>query len=322
VRGRFAPSPTGALHLGNARTALLAWCSARSQGGSFVMRVEDLDGPRTVADAVTGNLAELRWLGLDWDEGPDVGGPHGPYLQSARGSRYEEALATLAARRLLAEDWLSRKDLAEAASAPHAEVAPRYGPEERALSAALAAERRAAGRAPALRARLPDGARGRVTVTDRHLGERTVDLAAEVGDVVVRRSDGLWAYHLAVVVDDAAMGISEAVRGDDLWPVTPIQVALAQALGVASPGYAHVPLLLDASGARMAKRRGGGTLAELRAAGAQAERLLGALAVTLGWLAIPGRFSPRDALVAYGVHGVGRGASRWSEELDRWLRSP
>lgn len=281
--------------------------------------MEDLDGPRTVAAAVNGNLDELRWLGLDWDEGPDVGGPHAPYRQSERGARYTDALSALADRGLLAEDWLSRRDLAEAASAPHAE-APLYGPRERALSASLAAERRAAGRAPAVRARLGELALTAVTVRDRYLGVRTADLGEEVGDVVVRRSDGLWAYHLAVVVDDAAMGINEVVRGADLWSATPIQAALALALGIATPAYAHVPLLLDANGERMAKRRGGGTLAQLRAEGASPERLLGALAVTLGWWPTPRPLSPQGALAAFGVHGVGRGTGRWSDDLDRWLR--
>ena len=134
MRGRFAPSPTGALHLGNARTALLAWASARAQGGAFVLRVEDLDGPRTVAAARDGNLAELRWLGLDWDEGPDVGGGFGPYLQSERDPHYAAALAALAAAGRLGEDWLSRKDLQEVASAPHAAAGSAYGPRERARS--------------------------------------------------------------------------------------------------------------------------------------------------------------------------------------------
>ena len=322
MRGRFAPSPTGALHLGNARTALLAWASARAQGGALVMRIEDLDGPRTVAEAVDGNLAELRWLGLDWDEGPDVGGPHAPYRQSQRGDLYQAALARLAAQGRLAEDWLSRRDLREAASAPHGPTGPVYGPVERSRSAQLADARRAAGHAPAYRVRFGPPGDPPVDIVDRRLGPRRFDLAADVGDVVVRRSDGLWAYALAVVVDDAAMGITEVVRGDDLLPATGAQAALARALGLPSPVYAHAPLLLDAAGQRMAKRRGGDTLAGWRRAGADPRRLVGALAVTLGWLREPRPLGPKEALLACDPCAWPSAPTRWSPELDAWLRRP
>lgn len=321
MRGRFAPSPTGSLHLGNARTALLAWASARAQGGAFVVRVEDIDGPRTVPAAVAGNLDELRWLGLDWDEGPDVGGPHAPYLQSARGQHYQAALDRLAAAGRLAEDWLSRRDLREAASAPHGPAGPVYGPEERRLSAAVAEARRREGRTPAQRARF-DGSDGAVEAFDRRLGVRRFDLARDVGDVVVRRSDGLWAYALAVVVDDAAMAITEVVRGDDLLEATGAQVALARALGRPSPTYAHAPLLQGADGVRMAKRRGSATLAELRAGGADPRRLLGALATTLGWVARPRPLAPRDVLQACDTGAWPDAPTAWSPEIDAWLRHP
>jgi len=319
VRGRFAPSPTGSLHLGNARTALLAWASARSQGGALVLRVEDLDGPRTVPAAVAGNLDELRWLGLDWDEGPDVGGPHGPYLQSERGERYLAALERLAAAGRLAEDWLSRRDLREAASAPHAPAGPVYGTAERRLSAAVADARRREGRSPAQRARF-DARDGEVEAFDRRHGTRRFDLARDVGDVVVRRSDGLWAYALAVVVDDAAMGITEVVRGDDLLAATGAQVALARALGLDPPTYAHAPLLHDADGMRMAKRRGGATLAELRAGGADPGRVVGALAATLGWIAAPRPLTPAEALLACDTSAWPSRPTRWTPELDAWVR--
>jgi glutamyl-tRNA synthetase len=319
VRGRFAPSPTGSLHLGNARTALLAWASARSQGGAFVLRVEDLDGPRTVPSAVAGNLDELRWLGLDWDEGPDVGGPHAPYRQSERGERYLAALARLEADGRLAEDWLSRRDLREAASAPHGPAGPVYGAAERRRSAEVAEVRRRAGRTPAKRARFgPED--GEAEAHDRRHGVRRFDLARDVGDVVVRRSDGLWAYALAVVVDDAAMGISEVVRGDDLWDATGAQVALARALGLVPPAYAHAPLLLDATGERMAKRRGGATLAELRDGGADPRRVVGALAATLGWVAAPRPLTPNAALRACDTGSWPDGEARWTAELDDWVR--
>ena len=150
ARGRYAPSPTGPLHLGNARTALVAFLSARSQGGAFVMRVEDLDAPRTVPEAVTGNLDELRWLGLEWDEGPDVGGPYGPYQQSERGAFYEEALRTLEAQDKIFACYLSRKDLREASSAPHGRGFV-YGEMERKRNARCREQKQVEGKAPSLR---------------------------------------------------------------------------------------------------------------------------------------------------------------------------
>jgi glutamyl-tRNA synthetase len=284
-----------------------------------VLRVEDLDGPRTVPAAVDGNLAELRWLGLDWDEGPDVGGPHAPYRQSERGDRYLAALERLRRAGRLAEDWLSRRDLHEAASAPHGATGPVYGPLERRLSARLADERRAAGRTPAWRARF--GA-GTVEVTDRRHGPLRFDLERDVGDVVVRRSDGLWAYALAVVVDDAAMAIGEVVRADDLLAATGAQAALAQALGLTPPTYAHAPLLLDAAGERLAKRRGDATLMALQAAGADPRRLVGALAFTLGWFAAPRPASPHDLLTQVDVAAWPTGPTPWTSDLDAWLRLP
>jgi len=274
-----------------------------------------------VPAAVAGNLDELRWLGLDWDEGPDVGGAHAPYLQSERGEHYLAALARLAADGRLAEDWLSRRDLREAASAPHGPAGPVYGTAERRLSAALAEARRREGRTPAQRARF--GAEdGEVEMLDRRLGARRFDLGRDVGDVVVRRSDGLWAYALAVVVDDAAMRITEVVRGDDLLAATGAQVALARALGLVPPHYAHAPVLQDADGTRMAKRRGGATLADLRADGADPGRVVGALAVTLGWVSTPRALTPAAALRECDTTSWPDGPSRWSPDLDAWVRRP
>jgi glutamyl-tRNA synthetase len=283
-----------------------------------VLRVEDLDGPRTVPAAVDGNLAELRWLGLDWDEGPDVGGPHAPYRQSERGDRYLAALERLRRAGRLAEDWLSRRDLHEAASAPHGATGPVYGPLERRLSARLADERRAAGRTPAWRARF--GA-GTVEVTDRRHGPLRFDLERDVGDVVVRRSDGLWAYALAVVVDDAAMGITEVVRGDDLWDATGAQAALALALGRRPPRYGHVPLLLDAAGTRLAKRHGAWTVARYREDGVDPRRVVGALAASAGLLEAPRPVHPRSLLAGFDLTRLAPGPARWTEALEAWVRA-
>lgn len=306
-RGRFAPSPSGWLHLGNARTALFAWARARAAGGAFVMRVEDLDGPRTRPEAVLGNLEELAWLGLDWDEGPDRGGPHGPYRQSQRLELYETALRRLRDEGLVYECYLTRREVAElAGGAPGVDDAGEgqqavpsrvYGPAHRALNDELAPRRRAEGRAPSLRFRVPDGS---VTYDDAVQGPVVVDLSAEVGDFVVRRADGLFAYQLAVVVDDAAMGVTEVARGADLLQSTAAQLALYEALGLMPPAFAHVGLLEDEDGAKLSKRGGALSLRELERAGVDPRAVLGLLAHTLGWAAEPAPLTAADLLAALG----------------------
>jgi glutamyl-tRNA synthetase len=279
-RGRYAPSPTGDLHLGNARTALVAWWRARAAGSSFVMRVEDLDEPRTVPEAVAGNLAELRWLGLDWDEGPDVGGRFGPYRQSQRSDLYRDALERLREQDRVFECWLSRRELRELSSAPHG-AGPVYGESERRLNRSLASRKQAEGKTPSLRLRV---APGEVRFDDLLAGPQRFDAESDVGDIVLRRADGAWAYQFAVVVDDAAMGIGEVVRGADLLPSTAAQLLLYQSLDLRAPAFLHVPLLLDEEGTRLAKRRGSLTLASLRSAGVEPSRVVGLLAYTLGLL--------------------------------------
>jgi glutamyl-tRNA synthetase len=240
VNGRFAPSPTGVLHLGNLRTALLAWLFARSAGSSFFMRVEDLDVGRVREEYVGEQLGDLAAIGLDWD-GEVV-------AQSARTAFYEEALARLP----VYECFCTRAEIREAASAAHGPVGV-YPGTCLGLSETERAARRAAGRVPALRVRA-GGAR--VEFVDRVVGayEGVVD------DFVVRRNDGAFAYNLSVVVDDAAQGVQEVVRGDDLLDSTPRQVWLAHALGNPVPAHAHVPLVLGPDGRRLAKRHGDVTL--------------------------------------------------------------
>jgi glutamyl-tRNA synthetase len=291
VRGRFAPSPTGRLHLGNARTALLAWLHARAAGGRFVMRVEDLDRGRVRPGYMEAQLDDLRWLGLDWDEGPDVGGPHAPYLQSERRADYEAALGRLDAAGLLYPCFCSRREIAAAASAPHgpADEGPRYPGRCRDRPREPGDE----GRAAALRFRVAPGAVG---FRDLLQGDVAFDPEAETGDFVVRRKDGVAAYQLAVVVDDAAMGITHVVRGADLLPSTARQLLLFRALGLAPPEFLHVPLVLGPDGERLAKRHGAVSLAELRAAGVSPARAVGWLASTCG-LAEPGEEVEAGALV-------------------------
>ncbi len=301
-RGRYAPSPTGAQHLGNARTALAAWARARSGAGAFVLRVEDLDRPRTVPAAVTGNLDELRWLGLDWDEGPDVGGRFGPYRQSLREERYARALARLREEGRTFACWLSRKDLRELSSAPHGATAA-YGARERAASARAEPAKRAEGKEPAIRLRMPETTE---RWDDLVAGRCEVDVAREVGDLVLRRADGAWAYQLAVVVDDAAMAIDEVVRGDDLLPSAAAQRVLHRLLGGRPPRYAHLPLLHGPSGARLAKRQGEHTLGALREAGVPPERVVGLLAWSLGQLERPEPVTARRLAATFELASVPR----------------
>ena len=297
--GRFAPSPSGPLHLGNLRTAALAWCAARSAGGRYLVRMEDLT-TGAAAPAEAGQLADLSALGLDHD-GPVV-------RQSERRDRYDAALARLTAADLTYECFCSRREVREAATAPHGDPTDHTGAYPgtcRRLSAAERAERRAAGRVPALRLRAD---RRRVTVTDHRCGRQTVP----VDDVVVCRADGVAAYHLAVVVDDAAQGVTQVVRGDDLWPSTPVQVLMQQLLGYPTPEYLHVPLVLGPDGRRLAKRHGAVTLADRAALGERPEQVLGALAGSLGW-ASPGESLDAARLLArYDPASLPDGPTVWS----------
>jgi glutamyl-tRNA synthetase len=250
LTGRFAPSPTGTLHLGNLRTALLAWLFARSAGSRFLVRMEDLDTARVREGAAEEQLADLAAVGVDWD-GEVV-------FQSERVELYAAALERLD----VYECFCTRAEIRAAASAPHGPVRAYPGTCLR-LSAAERAARRASGRPPALRVRA-GGAR--VAFEDRLHGR----CSGMVDDFVVRRGDGAFAYNLAVVVDDADQGVEEVVRGDDLLDSTPRQLYLARALGVPEPRYAHVPLVVGPDGARLAKRHGDVTLRELGAAEARA----------------------------------------------------
>lgn len=312
IRGRFAPTPTGAMHLGNARTALLAWLDVRSRGGALVMRIEDLDGPRVRPGLEADILDELRWLGLDWDEGPDLGGPAGPYRQSGRGDRYAAALEALRRRGLAYPCFCSRAEIARAAQAPHAsDEGPRYPGTCRDLGAGERAAR-AAVRPPAWRFRAPEE---RVDFHDRFHGACTFDVAATVGDFVVARADGVPSYQLAVAVDDAAMGVTDVLRGDDLLSSTARQLLLLRALGLPEPAWAHVPLVLGADGERLAKRHGALSVGELRSRGVDRDAVVGTLAASAG-LAPPGaRVAPRDLLAAFRLSAVPREPVRLGQDI-------
>jgi glutamyl-tRNA synthetase len=307
-RGRFAPSPTGPLHLGNARTALLSWLAARAAGGAWLMRVEDLDGPRVRPGLEGRILDELRWLGLDWDEGPDVGGPAGPYRQSQLAGRYAEALETLRAARLAYPCFCSRAEVAAAASAPHgpSEEGPRYPGTCRGLARAEVGHR-GGERRPAWRLAVEPG---EVAFQDGVHGPRAFDVAATTGDFVVMRADGLAAYQLAVAVDDAAMGVTDVVRGDDLLPSTARQLLVYRGLGLTPPRFAHVPLVVGEDGARLAKRHGALSLGDLRERGADPRAVVGLLAALSG-LAEPGaRCWPADLVAGFDLARLPRAPAR------------
>lgn len=260
------------MHLGNAWSALLGWLAVRRAGGSMVLRIEDLDVERCRPEYEAGLLEDLRWLGLDWDEGP--------YRQSERLDLYAAALADLERRGLTYPCYCTRKELRQLASAPHAGEAAGYPGTCRGLTPAQRAEREAAGRLPVTRLRCPPDA-----VEFEDLLRGRLRRSPVGGDMALRRADGLFAYNLAVVVDDAAMGIDLVARGDDLLEATPGQVALLGLLGAPLPRYLHVPLLVDESGVRLAKRHASLSIDALRRAGASPRTVV-------GWLAARAGFNP------------------------------
>jgi len=306
------------MHVGNARTALVAWLSIRSRGGSFVWRIEDLDPPRIVAGSAEEHISDLAWLGLDWDEDPQSGGPFAPYVQSERGEVYEAALRVLHDAGRLFPCTLSRKDLASMSSAPH-------GPDEEAPYPVSARpsqledgwyERLRSDPAPAaaLRFRVSDEP---VAFVDRVYGPIADPVA---GDFVLKRRDGLYAYQLAVVVDDWLMRIDEVVRGADLIGSTGRQIQLLEALGARRPVHAHVPVVRNAAGEKLSKRDRAITLASLREAGVRAEQLVGYLAWSLGLIDRPVAASAQELIEAFAWSRIRREDTRLPEDFVERVR--
>jgi glutamyl-tRNA synthetase len=316
LRGRLAPSPTGALHLGNAWAFFMAWLLCRQAGGKLVLRMEDLDPARSRPDYALAVMADLRWLGLDWDEGATEADPQGlrgpcaPYTQSLRADSYRAALNSLEKGGHTYPCFCTRKELRALAGAPHVgdEGAPYPG-----TCRALGPEARKAlflqGRRPCIRLRCPD--HQSIGFTDRVQGPQSLALAANGGDFALRRSDGVIAYQLAVVVDDGLMGINQVVRGRDILPSTPRQLALFDLLGMPRPEYAHLPMIRDQHGDRLAKRHHSLSLRALREQGARPEAVIGCLAWKAGLLAEPQAAHPASL------------AERWAEcgvVLPAWWR--
>ena len=282
--GRIAPSPTGALHLGNVRTFMVAWLRARSQGGRVILRIEDLDHPKDKPGAAAQAVADLRWLGFDWDE---------TYVQSARKPLYRDALAHLVPRGLAYPCVCSRRDVEAAQSAPHAgeqlfypgTCRGRFASWEDAVT--FKKDRGDADLRPCWRFRVPDGAV--VSFEDAFAGRQEQDVSRVLGDFPLARDEFGAGYTLACTVDDLLMGVTEVVRGDDLLPATPAQILVAQALHPSSPSppptYLHVPLVVGRDGRRLAKRHGDTRIAAYRAQGVRPEEILGRLAASCGWAA-------------------------------------
>ena len=297
--GRFAPSPTGDFHLGNLRTAILAWAWARTTGRRFVLRIEDIDRER--AGSAQRQIADLEAIGIDWDGDP--------LIQTVRADAHEAALASLAARGLIFECYITRPDIPVAASPPHGPPRPHPGP-CRGVSEEDRARKReelaALGREPALRLAAPSP---EWTVFDELHGSYT----GAVDHFVVRRADGVPAYNLAAVVDDAFQGVDQVVRGFDLLSQAPAQAQLAHLLGAPVPVYAHVPLALASSGARLAKRDGAVTLADLRGLGWSTADVVAFIGCSLG---VPGARCASDIAEALGISGLR------SLPTDPWVVTP
>jgi glutamyl-tRNA synthetase len=298
--GRLAPSPTGGLHLGHARTFLVAWLAARHAGGRVILRIEDLDASRVRAGARRTAIDDLRWLELDWDEGPDIGGPSAPYVQSERSKLYESVLERLKASESVYPCTCTRADIARAASAPHPEdEGPTY---PGTCAHRAAADARALGDRPfCWRFRVPSAP---VAWHDLFLGRIEVDPSAAGGDFVVARHTVGHSYQLAVVADDDVMGVSQVIRGADLVSSTPRQILLYHQLGRPEPRFGHVALAVSPDGRRLAKRDDSLTLGALRDAGVDPRGLVGALVQSCGWSRELVPMAPCDAIGRFNLGAI------------------
>lgn len=322
VRVRFAPSPTGKLHIGGARTAIYNWAFARSCGGAFILRIDDTDPARSTEENTQVILRAMRWLGLDWDEGPDVGGDFGPYSQTERLDIYREA-----AERLLAEGkaypcFCTPEQLAADREAAAARKDPFQGYQRRCrdIPADEARSRMEAGEPYTLRIKVPED-RGNVVINDAVHGRVTFD-AKELDDFVIFRSDGTPTYNFATVVDDAAMGITHVIRGDDHLSNTPRQVMVYEALGAPVPTFAHISMILGADGKKLSKRHGATSVEEYRDAGYLSDAFVNYLAL-LGW-SLDGETTviPRDVLASqFSLERISKNPATFDPKKLDWMNA-
>jgi glutamyl-tRNA synthetase len=318
-RVRFAPSPTGHLHIGGARTALFNYLFARRHSGTFILRVEDTDQERSTPESVQGILDSLRWLGLEWDEGPGIGGGEGPYFQSERKDIYRGELNRLLEEGKAYSCFCTPADLAARREDAKAQgKSPGYDGRCRRLSEKDREEYRRQGRPMAVRLAVPEGetgwsdlVRGRVTFRND-----------QFGDFIIRKSDGFPTYHFAVVVDDAAMGISHVIRGDDHISNTPRHLMLFEALGYAPPLFAHVPIILGSDGGRLSKRHGATSIGQYREEGYLPEAMVNYLAL-LGWSTSESRqtFTLEELIAEFDIPRVSKSSATFDPEKLLWLNN-
>lgn len=304
IRGRFAPSPSGRMHLGNGLSALISWLDTRHLGGEMVLRMENLDPQRSKGSFAEAIMDDLKWLGLDWDEGPDIGGPYKPYDQDSRRQLYQSYLERLDAKGLIYPCYCSRSELHDA-SAPHAS-------DGELIYQGTCRKRKDAGeRAPALRLLVNQDP---IAFIDLNHGQQFQVLPEICGDFILRRSDGVHAYQLAVTVDDGLMGINRVVRGEDLLSSTGRQIYLHQLLGFEVPTYGHVPLLVGSDGVRLSKRHLATDLGYWRSRGLAPEVLVGYLAFLCGIIEKPEALRPRDLVGEFDWQKIKKGPVVVSEE--------
>jgi nondiscriminating glutamyl-tRNA synthetase len=305
IRARFAPSPTGSLHIGVAHTALFNWLFARQNGGTFILRIEDTDELRSTEESLQAILGGLKWLGLDWDEGPDVGGPVGPYLQSQRLDLYNDRLKRLLETGMAYRCYCTPEELEERRQDQRAAgLPPRYDGRCRDLTAEQQARLRAEGRAVSVRLRMPQ--EGQTAFRDLIRGELTFENAL-LDDIVLQKSSGWPTFHLANVVDDIEMRVTHVIRAEDHISNTPRHIQLYRALGAEPPVYAHLPLILGPDRSKLSKRHGAADLEDFRAAGILPEAMLNYLAL-LGWSCPQGEeiLSREQLLERFSLERVGK----------------
>lgn len=315
IKGRLAPSSTGALHIGNIRTFMVTWLLARSRGGELVMRIEDLDHPKNKPGAVEGMIDDLRWLGFDWDEGYGCGDDNGLYVQSQRIERYAEALQKLREQNLVYPCICSRKDVEEGLSAPHSDECLYYCGTCRDRFSSFESAQAALpdGRIPAWRFKVPEGEK--VSFVDGFCDNYSQVPSELSGDFVLARHALGAGYMLAVVVDDVAMGINQIVRGDDLLSATPRQILIYRALGFELPEYMHLPLVVGPDGRRLAKRHGDTRVSSFREKGVSAEKIIGTLAASCGWADVGEEISLPDLLLRFDINLLSHEPLVWCDEL-------